>query len=464
MYDLAVIGGGPGGYVAAIRGAQKGLTVLLVEKDTLGGTCLNRGCIPTKSLIYDSKLFRAAINSSILGGNEGLFVDPAKLLARKRKVVATMVTGLEKIIKSNGIELIQGCGELLASNRIHITKSNGPAQTLEARNVILAMGSRPAVPSFIDVDGAFVQTTDQALDTENIPKEIVIIGGGVIGIEMATIYLNLGSKVTLIEMLPDILITEDKEIRRIMLKLLLRRGAEVHLNARVKEIKSKKNGVTVLFEDRGNTVIHNQTRRVLVATGRTPVLEGIDPAKLGLALDGPFVEVNRQCATNLPGVFAIGDITGGMMLAHKASAEAEAAVFNITGQKKEIIPEQISRCIWGIEEIGAVGLNEEEARSAGSSIKVGRFSHAGSGAAQAMGNQNGLVKIIGDAETGEIRGVHIIGEHATDLIAEAATVMKMEGTVEDLYEAIKPHPTLSETLMEAAMDWAGMPLHAIKKG
>jgi dihydrolipoamide dehydrogenase len=463
MYDLAILGGGPGGYVAAIRGAQQGLKVALVERDTLGGTCLNKGCIPTKSLFYDSKLFRTAKNSSILRGNEGLFVDPAKLLGRKRKVVATQVNGLEKLVKSNGIELIQGYGELLSPRQINITENSKPVQTLEARNVILAMGSRPAVPSFIDVDGAFVQTTDQALDTEDIPKEIVIIGGGVIGIEMATIYLNLGSKVTIIEMLSDILITEDKDIRQIMLKLLSHRGASVHLNARVKEIKLEKDGITVIFEDREKTLVRNQTPRVLVATGRAPVLDGIVPEKLGLAMDGPFVKVNERLVTNIPGVFAIGDIVGGMMLAHKATAEAETAIYNIIGQRKKIDPWLIPRCIWGLEEIGAVGLNEDQARSARSSIKVGKFSFTGSGAAQAMGNANGLVKIIGDAETGEILGTHIIGEHATDLISEAVTAMKMEGAVEDLYEAIKPHPTISETIKEAALDWAGMPLHAIKK-
>lgn len=463
MIDLVVIGGGPGGYVAAIRGAQKGLSVALVEKDMLGGTCLNRGCIPTKSLVYDSKLFKAAKSAAILGGSEGLYVDAAKLLARKRQVVSTMVNGLEKIVKSQGVDIIQGTGVLAAPGRVQVTPEESSPLSLEARNVILAMGSRPAVPPFIDVDGITVQTTDQALDSEDIPKDVVIIGGGVIGIEMATIYSNLGAKVTIVEMLPDILTTEDQDVRRFLKQLLMQNGAQIHLKARVKEVSPDNRGAAVIFED-GEKNLHNkQTEKVLVATGRAPVLGGLDPDKIGLAMDGPFIRVDDQLATSLPGVYAIGDIVGGMMLAHKASAEAEAAVDNIIGAKKTVPVRTIPRCIWGIEEIGAVGLTEEEARAESAIVRVGKYSFAGSGAAQAMGKPNGFAKIIGDAETGEILGAHIVGEHATDLISEAVTAMKMEGAVEDLFEAIKPHPTISETIMEAALDWAGMPLHVIKR-
>lgn len=463
MYDLAVIGGGPGGYVAAIRGAQKGLKTVLIEKDSLGGTCLNRGCIPTKSFIYDSKLLEKAQNSEVLTGTGQLAIDGAKLLARKQKVVGRLVGGLGAILKSNGIEVMSGYGSLEGPGKIRVSKADGTSQLLESRNVLLATGSRPTVPSFIDIDGEYVQTTDEALNSDSIPSDVLIIGGGVIGVEMATIYLNLGAKVTIVEMLPDILMTEDKDIRESLLKLLKQRGAKVHLRASVKTVAVKDGSVQVLFADSAGAEHQVQIERVLVATGRGPVLDGIDIEKLGLQMDGPYVKINSYCATNLPGVYAIGDLVGGMMLAHKASAEAEVAVENMLGQRRAINSRLIPRCIWAVAEVGAVGLTEEEAKAAGYSIKVGKFPYANSGAAQALGDANGFAKIVGDAASGEILGVHILGEHATDLISEAVTTMKMEGAVEDLFQAIKPHPTLSEIVLEAALDWSGIAIHAPRK-
>jgi dihydrolipoamide dehydrogenase len=459
MHDLVVIGGGPGGYVAAIRSAQQGLKTVLVEKKAVGGTCLNRGCIPTKSFIYDSKLFKAAKSSAILKGAAKLSLDATKMIERKNNVVKTMVDGLGKILKSHRIEVFQGEGYLEAPGRVRVETGNGSNHLLEARHVILANGSRPAVPSSIDVDGRLVQTTDEALETEEIPGKAVIIGGGVIGMEMATIYLNLGVDVTIIELLDDILITEDAEVRKTMRRLLKRHEAALHLQAKAKEIIPQDQEVKVIFEDSRGSVQQLQTDRVLVATGRAPVLDGIDTARLGLQMEAPFVRVNAQLQTNLPDVYAIGDLVGGMMLAHKASAEAEAAVENMQGHSKKVKHELVPRCIWGLAEIGAVGLSEADAKATGRQIKVGRFRYSGSGAAQAMGDTQGFAKVVGDVETGEILGVHLMGEHATDLISEAVTVMKMEGAVEDLYEAIKPHPTVSETLLEAALDWNGLAIH-----
>jgi dihydrolipoamide dehydrogenase len=459
MHDLVVIGGGPGGYVAAIRSAQQGLNTVLVEKNAVGGTCLNRGCIPTKSFIYDSKLFKAAKSSAILKGSAKLSLDATKMIERKNNVVKTMVDGLGKILKSHRIEVLQGEGYLEAPGRVRVVKGNGSNYLMEARHVILANGSRPAVPPSIDVDGRLVQTTDEALETEEIPGKAVIIGGGVIGMEMATIYLNLGVNVTIIELLDDILITEDAEVRKTMRRLLKRHEAALHLQAKAKEIVPQDHEVKVIFEDSRGSVQQLQTDRVLVATGRAPVLDGIDAGRLGLQMQVPFVRVNAQLQTNLPGVYAIGDLVGGMMLAHKASAEAEAAVENMQGHSKAVKHELVPRCIWGLAEIGAVGLSEADAKATGRRIRVGKFLYSGSGAAQAMGDTQGFAKVIGDVETGEILGVHLMGEHATDLISEAVTVMKMEGAVEDLYEAIKPHPTVSENLLEAALDWNGLAIH-----
>jgi dihydrolipoamide dehydrogenase len=464
MYDLAIIGGGPGGYVAAVKGAQHGLKVLLVEKDALGGTCLNRGCIPTKCFVYDSKLFEAAKKSSILTGTDSLAIDPHKMLNRKRTVVNTMVNGLGSLLKSNGIDIVNGTARLLGTGKLQVKTSEGPGMNYSARNIILATGSKPAVPPFVEVDGRCVQTTDEALETEELPKKVIIIGGGVIGIEMATIFLNIGAKITIIEMLTDILTTEDQDVRREMKRQFENRGAQVLLNTSVQAVVTEGARVKVSFQRQGQSASETLTvDKVLVATGRLPVLDGIDTTKLGLETEGPFIRVNSKMETNLPGVYAIGDLVGGMMLAHKASAEAEAVVENILGASHSVDPHLIPRCIWGLLEIGAVGMGEEDAIRAGRKIKIGRFPFAASGAAQAMRHPDGFAKIIGDAETGEIIGVHIIGEHATEMIAEATTVMKMEGAVEDLYEAVKPHPTVSEVVLEAALDWNSLAIHVMRQ-
>ncbi len=463
MYDLTVIGGGPGGYVAAIRGAQNGLKVILVEKDSLGGTCLNRGCISTKCFAYDAKLLEAARTSQVLTGAEALSIDLVKMVARKRQVVETLVSGLGKIIQSHGIDVAQGLGELIAPGSVGVCQDDGSTKEYQARHVILATGSRPAVLPFIEVDGRYVQTTDEALDSEDIPGKLIIIGGGVIGVEMATICRTLGSEVTILELLPDILTTEDEEIRRAMRMLMEQRGVKIHLNAKVKEVAARDEKVEVTYEDETGQGQTFEAERVLVATGRAPVLDGINAGKLGLETDGPFIKVNARLETSLPGVYAIGDLVGGMMLAHKAMAEAEATVANILGGNEEVKPELIPRCIWGFTEIASVGLTEEEVRASGRQINVGKFPYINSSAARVMGDINGLAKILGDSETGEILGVHILGPHATELIGESVMAMTMESAVEDLAKAIKPHPTLGETVMEAAMDWGGLAVNSPKK-
>ena len=463
MFDLIIIGGGPGGYTAAIRGAQQGLQVLIVEKDTLGGTCLNRGCIPTKSYVSDSKMLETARKAEFLTGTDQLGFDLERMVARKRRVVKTMVNGLKAIFKSHNIEMIQGKGSLLAPGLVLVTSKDGTTKEFQSQNVIIAGGSKPAVPPFIKVDGQVVQTTDQALDPESVPERIVIIGGGVIGMEMATIYHRLGSKVSILELLPDILITEDAEIRTLMRKLIEKSGIELHLKAGVKKVVVLDGKAVLDWENEAGQLQKIEADRVLVATGRAPVLDGIDAQSLNLDMNGSFIKVDNRLSTNLSGVWAIGDVTGGMMLAHKASSDAEAVVENIIDPNKKVHSRYIPRCIWGFTEIGSVGLSQDEATNLGKKIKIGRFPYAYSGAASAKGETDGLVKIVADSETGEILGVHILGPHATDLISEAVVVMTMEGVVEDLAKAIHPHPTFSEILMEAALDWNKMAIHLPKK-
>ena len=463
-YDLAVVGGGPGGYTAAICAARRGLRTVLVERDALGGTCLNRGCIPTKSYVYDTKRFRSALESPVIRGKELLQLDAAALLARKRKLVETLVHGVRSLIRTNGVNLIRGEARLLSARHIRVSLPDGGREELNVKHVILANGSRPAVPPSIEIDGRRVQTTDELLEDPSFGGKVLIVGGGVIGIEMATIFLNAGAEVAVIEMLPDILATEDPDVRREMRRQLKKQRAVLRVNTSVKEVAVHGNQVQVTYQTQGKEQAETLTvDRVLVATGRTPVLDGIDIEKLGLATDGPYLKVDARLETSLPGVFAIGDVVGGAMLAHKASAEAEAAVDNILGGDKRLDARLVPRCIWGLLEIGAVGMGEEEAAASGREIKIGNFPFSASGAARALGHTDGFVKVLGDAASGEIMGVHIIGAHATDLIAEAATVMTMEGAVEDLCEAVKPHPTLSEAVMEAALDWNGLAVHVPAK-
>jgi dihydrolipoamide dehydrogenase len=419
--------------------------------------------MPTKCYIHDVKILAAAKRSPVMKGVDQLSISIDKMVLRKRQVVKTMVDGLAKVINGHGIKVIQGQGELLAPGRVGIQTTDGNRSEENAKYIILATGGRPGIPPFLTVDGHFVQTTDEALDPKDLPTKLVIIGGGVIGLEMAAIYRLLGSEVTVLELLPDIIINEDAEIRRAIRMLMEQQSVKIHLEAKVKEVKIRDEKVEIDYENQKGQVQKLQADRVLVATGRVPVLEGIDVQKLGLWMNGLFIKVNGKFETNLPGVYAIGDVVGGMMLAHKASAEAEAVLANLLGQPKRIKPELIPRCIWGLAEVGSVGLTEEEARTKGRRVKIGKFPYMSSGAAQAMGDINGFVKIVGDSESGEILGVHMIGQHATDLIGEVVTLMTMEASVEDLAEAIKPHPTLSETLMEAALDWSGILVHKLKK-
>jgi dihydrolipoamide dehydrogenase len=409
------------------------------------------------------KILAAAKRSPVMEGVDQLSISIDKMVLRKRQVVKTMVEGLAKVINGHGIKVIQGQAELLASGRVRIQTTDGNRSEENAKYIILATGSQPGAPSFIPIDNHFVQTTDEALDPKDLPAKLVIIGGGVIGLEMAAIYRLLGSEVTILELLPDIIINEDMEIRRAMRMLMEQQSVKIHLEAKVKEVKIREEKVEIDYENQEGQVEKLQSDRVLVATGRIPVLEGIDVKKLGLGLNGPFIKINEKFETNLLGVYAIGDVVGGMMLAHKASAEAEAVLASLLGQPKRIKPELIPRCIWGLAEVGSVGLTEEEAKAKGRRVKVGKFPYMSSGAAQAMGDINGFVKIVGDSESGEILGVHMIGQHATDLIGEAVALMTMEAAVEDLAEPIKPHPTLSEALMEAALDWSGILIHKLKK-
>jgi len=461
-YDIAVIGTGPGGYVAAIRAAQMGARVLAIEKSRIGGTCLNWGCIPTKAFLSDVKPFYRIKISTLYRGSDKLSLDIKKMVARKNQVVETMTKGIAALFKANGITLVHGMGSFVDSRTVCVVHG-GKKETYRANNVIIATGSTVASLPTVTTDGKNVLSSDEILDIQTVPKEMVIIGGGVIGVEFATIFNALGTQVTIVEMLPTIISTEDDEVVRGLRILLEKQGIRVLTDTRVMGTSIAKGEVNVRVQNRSGEEDHLAAHKVLMAIGRTPHTEGLGCKQIGLQMDGPFIRVNGRMETHVDGVYAIGDVAGQMMLAHAASAEGIVAVENIMGKSREIDYTRIPSCIYSFPEVASVGLTEREARKKGLDIKIGKFPYQYNGKAMAMGQPDGFVKIIAENELGEILGVHILGEHATDLIGECLLAMHLEAAVEDLGEVVKGHPTFSETIMEAALDWSNMSIHMLKK-
>jgi len=451
-YDLAILGAGPGGCTAAMRAAQMGARVLLIEKGNLGGTCLNRGCIPTKSFLSDIKSLRKVRDSDLFTGGRKVSIDLIKMASRKNRVVEAMRRGTSSLLRNQGVDPVKGFGRLLGGKRLEVS-SNGRTKVFQAKNLILATGSRPASISGIAIDGKMVLSSDEALDLkQRIPKNLLIIGGGMIGVEFATIFRGLGAKVTILEMLPQIISNEDEEVVKGLGLLLEKQGIEILTGARVLRASVKKNSVEVTV-DRGGKKEKFSGEKVLMAVGRAPNIDGLQLDRIGVEMEEGFIKVNSKMETNVEGVYAIGDVIGKMMLAHAASAEGITAVENIMGKVREMDYQKIPRCLYTFPEAASVGLNESEAKQKGYHIRVGRFLYSNSGKAWAMGEPEGFVKIVAEKELGQILGVHILGEQATEVIGECLLAMNLEASIEDLGEVVKGHPTLSETITEAALDW-----------
>ncbi|MBI3977891.1 MAG: dihydrolipoyl dehydrogenase [Chloroflexi bacterium] len=450
-FDIVVLGGGPAGYVAAIRAAQLGARVAVVERDRVGGTCLNRGCIPSKAFIESVHVFRQVKEAARFGVDVG---EPtpnwARVLDRKRQIVNQLVGGVEGLLKGHRIELVTGSGRLRAPGRIEVRLPNGERRNLSSRYTVIATGSEPAR---IPVPGATLSgviTSDELLEVPAIPNRLVIVGGGVIGVEFAGVFAGLGSRVTIVEMLPMILAGVDDEVARRFLALLKRQGVEVHLNARVKEVQEVERGRRVVFET-GEDERQAEGDLVLMATGRRAVTEGIGLDEAGVLLSGRFVGANERMETNVPGVYAAGDVVGGWMLAHKAFREGEVAVENALGRRSKVDYRAVPNCIYSYPEIAGVGLTEKQARESGANVSVAKYPFAANGRALTLGETDGFVKIVADADTGEVLGVHILGPEATELIAEATLAIQIEATVEDLAATIHAHPSLAEAVHESAL-------------
>ncbi|MGH7254232.1 MAG: dihydrolipoyl dehydrogenase [Nitrospirales bacterium] len=466
MKYIAILGAGPGGYVAAIRAAQLGARVTVVENQALGGVCLNWGCIPSKALLAVVELGDKAKKAAEFGLNLNgdVSYDLTQMVARKQKVVDGLVKGIGTLFKTWGIEHIDGTGALADTRTLRVVRREGGESRVQADAIVIATGSSwPNLPMF-PVDGRHIMTSKEALDRTDLPPRLVIVGGGVEGCEFAALYSGMGSQVTVVEMLPRILPFEDEEMSAFMERELKKRGVTIHTGTSVEKVDRQAGTVTATLNN-GTTV---EAETVLVSVGR-----GLNSKNIGLEQVGVQVGrrgeilVNDNMETTVPGIYAIGDVTGKAMLAHVASAQGKVAVANILRQPQTMNYEVVPAGIFTLPEIGRVGLTEQQAQArakqAGSGITVGRFRYVGLGKAQGAGETNGLFKVIADAKTDAILGVHIIGAHATDLIHEAALAMQVGATASTVGEMIHAHPTLSEGVMEAMEDVGGMAIHLARK-
>ncbi|MEK6683012.1 MAG: dihydrolipoyl dehydrogenase [Nitrospirota bacterium] len=447
---LVILGAGPGGYVAALRAAQLGAKVTVIEETEVGGTCLNRGCIPTKALIASAeaidKIKRAEEYGIEIKGE--VICNLSKIIERKNKVVGIQVKGIRSLFKSWGVELLEGRGKLIDEKKIETALKDGTGRVVEGDNIIIATGSRPARLPIFPFDGKDVITSDEALNITGIPKGILIVGAGVIGCEFAFILKEFGAEVTIVEMLSHAVATEDEEISEILERELKKRKIKLILNTKIEKVARNNEGsITAALSD-GKEI---KVEKVLVSIGRALNTEDIGLEKLGIEKGSKGeIRVNDRMETNVKGIYAIGDVIGGIMLAHVASTEGIVAAENIMGHNRTIDYNIVPAGIFTMPEIGSVGLREQQAREKGIDIKIGRFQFRGLGKAHAMGEIAGMAKIIADAKTDKVLGLHIIGAHAADLIHEGAVAMRLGATAADIGATIHAHPTLSEAIMEAS--------------
>ena len=458
--EILIIGGGPGGYVAAIRAAQLGGKVTLVEKNELGGTCLNFGCIPTKALLRGAELLESLAGSKDFGIRVGeISVDFSRLMARKDRAVKTLVSGVAGLMKANGIEVVKGQAKFISPQEIEVLEERGGKIAYRARKIILATGSISADLPVSGAKGPGIIDSNGALQLTQVPESMVIIGAGPIGLEFGTIFAALGSRVTILEMMDQILPSEDPEIASALEKSLRRFKIQTLTNCRVKEISAGSEGKRKVVAATGEEEKIFEAQYVLIAVGRKANWEGLNLQEAGVQYSRKGIEINERMETNVPGIYAIGDVTGQWLLAHFAMAQGEVAAQNALGHEASMDDRVVPRCVYTLPEVASVGRTEKEAKAAGYELKIGRFPFAGNGKATLIGERSGFVKMVAEAKYGEILGVHIFGPHATDLIGEAVLAMRLESTAADLGRSIHPHPTLTEALMEAALDVDGMAVH-----
>lgn len=457
-YDIAVIGGGPGGYVAAIKAAQMGAKTAIIEDGNIGGVCLNWGCIPTKTLLKSAKVYKYMMNSEKYGidleDKSNVKINWENMKSRKDQVVNQLTGGVETLLKKNGVDIYDGFANIVDKNTIEVND-----EKISAKNIIISTGSSPRIPNIEgfkeSMDNGFIVTSKGVIDLEELPKKLVILGGGVIAVEFATLYNALGVEVTILHRSEKILRSIDNDISKKMTRILKKDGVKIIYNCDIKKIENGK--ITAIVKDKEKIY---EADKILTSIGRVPNLKGLENIDIKKYKKGILTDENMR--TNIENIYAIGDVNGKYMLAHVASAEGISAVENILGEKSTINYNTVPSCIYSFPEIGVAGLTEEEAKEKGYDVITSTFPLAANGKSLAEGETDGFIKIVSDEKYKEILGVHILAPNATDMIAEAVTTMELEGTAYELAKAIHPHPTLSEIVMEAAQGIIDKPIHIFK--
>ena len=459
--DVVVIGGGPGGYVAAIRAAQLGLKTAMVDNAPApGGTCLHWGCIPTKAMLHTAEVLETSRHADRFGvKTAGATLDVEAMHAYKGRVVDQMAKGVEGLLKRNGVEAVRGFGRLAWPGRVEVLVDGKVARTIETRHVILATGSAVRTLPGMEFDGERIISSDHALNMKEIPKSMIVLGAGAVGMEFASIYKRFDSEVTVLELLPRALPLEDEDISAEITRAFKKKGIAIHTDTNVKKVEKTAEGVTVTAEKGGKPQTFT-AEVLLVAVGRRPLSEGIGLEKTKVKVEKGFVRVSPMMATDEPGIYAIGDLVPTPALAHVASHEGHVAAEAIAGKNpRPLNYDRIPACTYCDPEVASVGLTEAAARGRGIEVRTGKFPFAAVGKAAILGESSGFIKIVADAKYDEVLGVHMIGPRATELIAEASLGLELETTGEEIIHAIHPHPTLSEAMGEAAMALHGRAIH-----
>jgi dihydrolipoamide dehydrogenase len=466
MHDLIVIGGGPGGYVAALRAAQLGMRVACIDKrPAFGGTCLNIGCIPSKALLDSTELFHVA-RTKLAGHGVGvgrLTLDLATMMKRKNQVVKSLTDGVGYLLKKNKVTTYNGTGRLMEPGKVELKRAEGTKETLEGKNIILATGSEPIELPTLKFDHDHIVNSTDALSFEDVPKHLIVVGGGYIGLELGSVWARLGSKVTVLEFLPRLLPNTDGEIAGMVKKSLEKQGFEFHFDTKVTGTKPAGKHVAVTTSSKNGHEGTFAGDKILVAVGRKPNIEGLGLAEAGVKHDAQIgrVDVDERFQTNVPDVYAIGDLIAGPMLAHKAMEEGVAVAEILVGKPGHVNYDAIPSVIYIWPEVASVGPSEEQLKESGREYRVGKFPFIASGRARCMDETEGIVKVLADAKTDRVLAVHIFGPRASDMIAEAVAIIEFQGSAEDIARIVHAHPTLSESLAEAARAaWSGSALHA----
>lgn len=461
-YDVAIIGSGPGGYVAAIRAAQLNLSVLIIEKESrLGGVCTLRGCIPTKALLHTADLLEETRHGAEVGvATREVRLELAAAMKHKEKVVRQSSNGVAFLMKKNKVDVVNGFGRIAGPGRVAVAASDGAETVYAAKNILVATGSTPRSLPGLEIDHQVILSSDSILEVTEIPKSLLVVGSGAVGVEFASMFARFGSKTVIVEILPRIVPLEDEEISRELAAAFKRQGIAVYVDTRIEKLTRTDGGAEVLARSAGGKTESFRAEKILMAVGRKPLSEGIGLEAAGVATEKGYIRVDGLMRTNVPGIYAIGDVVPTAQLAHVASAEAVVAVEHMAGKEaRPLNYDQVPGCTYSSPEIGSVGLTEAKARERGYDVAVGKFPFAANGKARIINETSGFVKIVGEKKYDEVLGVHIIGPRATELISEAGAALRLEATSEELVATMHAHPTLSEAIHEASEAVEGLPIH-----